>query len=347
MSSSVSFQRINERTRVVPPSLELIEAPWSTERLFRHHFVRLRELYSDAVSGYIVASVFANRTFSGGWIVPVDGHAVVGRHSQADVSLGSDPGAALRHLLVRVRESNEGAIAQLFDLRTEAKLDIDGLGKCEAAITDGDVLIRIGRHSVLLLKVLEGGEPWSWDGEAAWSERPRTEVVEPELPGPRPIEASRRNRTHRPRVGHQQVSRVVRMPGVARSCPVADGEPPPPSAVATMRFLLKDGDEMIFGITAAALRRGVLLGRYPRCEIKVQDLWRNDFVSRVHALIIGDEREVVIVDTASSGGTYVDCNPVRSAVLGRSSLIELSRGNEIMWRLLGDGHHRRPITPEE
>jgi hypothetical protein len=66
-------------------------------------------------------------------------------------------------------------------------------------------------------------------------------------------------------------------------------------------------DALVVRASAAELRRGLVLGRTPRCDRRTQ-LEEDGNVSRVHALIlagVGTDPGLFVVDTASSNGTEV------------------------------------------
>ncbi len=63
-----------------------------------------------------------------------------------------------------------------------------------------------------------------------------------------------------------------------------------------------------------ALRRGVIFGRYSRCDT----VFRDKNISRVHLLVIEVDGEVVGVDTSSTNGVSTDEDPdARVVMLGR------------------------------
>jgi len=66
------------------------------------------------------------------------------------------PSAALRHVLITVRDSEDGPVARALDLRTGLGLCLEGGESCDAAVADGDMVLRIGHHVVMVLKVNEG-----------------------------------------------------------------------------------------------------------------------------------------------------------------------------------------------
>ena len=345
MSAPSSSEPRHPCTRHVRPRLALVQEPWSGRRLFVHHFDEIRRLYQSADEGYLVVAMNANRSFIGGVAVLAGAHVTVGRHQQADLVLESDPSAALRHVLVRVGASPHGPVAKLFDLRTSAKLEIDGEGTCEAAVADGDVLLRIGQHAIMLLKVLPDEPSWGEEPEVIWEGRPRAAVHKISKAEASPLAAKWRRRREWPA---RRVSTVTCVPGLvpssrlpssrlpssrSPSSRVLSDEPAPPDVMATASLVLDDDSEIVLGLSAEVLRRGVLLGRYSRCEIAL-DMWSGNFVSRVHAVLLADDDGVTLLDTASLAGIKVDGRRVRSAALGKSNLIELSRDRVIRWRWL-------------
>lgn len=81
-----------------------------------------------------------------------------------------------------------------------------------------------------------------------------------------------------------------------------------------------------------ALARGILIGRYSRCDVRTGE--DSDRVSRVHALVVEAHGEVLVVDTASSNGTWVLGREVEVARLTRDVRAELGRdgeGLQIRW----------------
>ena len=66
--------------------------------------------------------------------------------------------------------------------------------------------------------------------------------------------------------------------------------------------------ERVYRISDAALRRGVLIGAYARCQAS-GDLLADSGVSRVHALLIEIGERPTLIDTASSAGLGRDGAP--------------------------------------
>ena len=186
----------------------------------------------------------------------------------------------------------------------------------------------------MLLRVTAGEVPWSADAEEVWSRRPRVEVVAESLPDARPAGPVKRHRGARRAVMGHPVTRVTQIPGAVEATLTGIGQPLPADTVATLAVDLPERRELLYALSAASLRRGVLLGRYARCGVRARGFGSVQSVSRVHALILGDAERATVLDTASSGGIFVDGAPVRVADLGERATIELSAGNAMLWRRL-------------
>ena len=90
----------------------------------------------------------------------------------------------------------------------------------------------------------------------------------------------------------------------------------------------------------ADLERGVLVGRYERCQLGASD----DKMSRVHLLIIRDGQLTWAIDTASTNGTKVSGEPVRRAPLTEGTTLELGKQITLRWQASGpeDPEAERP-----
>jgi hypothetical protein len=80
----------------------------------------------------------------------------------------------------------------------------------------------------------------------------------------------------------------------------------------------------------AALRDGVLLGRYPRCDRTVVN---DESVSRVHALLIQLGEQLLVIDTASTNGTArPGQEPARVHALEDGTELALGFDTRVRWR---------------
>ncbi len=82
----------------------------------------------------------------------------------------------------------------------------------------------------------------------------------------------------------------------------------------------------------AALRDGVLIGRYARCDRACLD---DESVSRVHALLIQLGDELLVVDTASTNGTASPGHePARVHLVRDATELVLGFDTRARWRWL-------------
>ena len=77
-----------------------------------------------------------------------------------------------------------------------------------------------------------------------------------------------------------------------------------------------------------ALRQGVLLGRYERCQLLGHLGPATEQISRVHLLVIQLDGALWAVDTASSNGTCSDGEAVKVVRLQQGTHLELA-GEEV------------------
>lgn len=81
-------------------------------------------------------------------------------------------------------------------------------------------------------------------------------------------------------------------------------------------------------LSAAALRRGVLIGRAPRCEVCVNVMT----VSRVHAVLLSLDDELLIIDAGSTNGIWRLDQEVRIARLRDGDVLALGEEVTLSWR---------------
>lgn len=229
----------------------------------------------------------------------VDRHvtAVVGRHDRCDLYLERDDRLALRQLVVvldPVRDWRAGASDvsfRILDLRTaEGMRDEEGRTlrglRCE-----GPAMVRCGGYVIYALPL---GDPTDWPASAseAWDCMPE-------------------------RVYHDELARVpeasiVRplVPAFSRGSTVVTRVAGPRDTGMHLvsgrdhagRLVVRSArGSVAIDIGHQALREGVLLGRYPRCD----GPWLSDeeSLSRVHALLLLVGDRLLVIDLASTNGT--------------------------------------------
>jgi pSer/pThr/pTyr-binding forkhead associated (FHA) protein len=82
-----------------------------------------------------------------------------------------------------------------------------------------------------------------------------------------------------------------------------------------------------------ALRTGVLVGRYGRCDLSLQSVDMPDVISRVHALFISLEERAYIFDVGSTNGLAFQSFAVRSLALPehQPSTFDISDEVRLTW----------------
>lgn len=254
---------------------------------------------------------------------------IVGRHDRCDLVLAGRDELPLRQLAmilapVTCWERGRAELGyRILDLRTahgfvdETDRTLRGL-RC-----DGPAVLRCGGYALYALPL---GDPTDWpeSGADAWACQPER-VYFDEV-----THVARGSSTRVPQIGpgDGRRTRVTAVPGprVTGSVLVTGGD-----EVGALE-LIGPARRAIVPVGQAALRDGVLIGRYPRCDSACDD---DDGVSRVHALLIQLDDTVLVVDTASTYGTTVNGQPVeRARVLRGDVELELGRDTRARWRWL-------------
>jgi len=268
--------------------------------------------------------------------------AIVGRHDECDLYLTASNQLALRHLAIILdpvtswKAGDKGVRYRVLDLRTtdgftdEEGRTLRGL-RCE-----GPAILRCAGHALFVVPL---GDPTDWpvNGEDAWAclpERVYFDEVDnfpqgsmprmmalrtsPGLPMPQPTVPPRRSsvitRTHGPR--DSSINMLSEDGDLAGTLELIG-----PSLRETIR------------IGHRALTDGVLLGRYARCD-GAGGLADDATLSRVHALLIQIDDILLVVDTASSNGTWERGERPRARVFvldGNTELL-LGKTTRARWR---------------
>ena len=294
------------------------------EALFLARYRSIRELARLEAPGVAIVAVhipsgrlagrvwLAQRNEAGGGGPSV---AIVGRHSECDLVLDG-AGLSLRHLALIVPPlTGEPLRFSLHDLRTSTGLR-GALGQpMGGAHVVGAGFFAIGSYA-LFCAATGAPERWPELASEAWRlATGRTTALRIVRPDER--RADDQSWHERPASvsvirGPIRTDARLLAPTEARICTLA-------VSAGARRERLALGD--------AALDRGLLLGRYSRCD--GDGIWQSDEVSRVHLLILRVDGEVFAFDTASTNGVYRD--PVATDGV---SVVNLSAGERAM---LGDG----------
>jgi hypothetical protein len=261
--------------------------------------------------------------------------AIVGRHDECDLYLTGSSALALRHLAIVLdpvtswKAGDKGVRFRVLDLRTsDGFMDEEGRAlrglRCE-----GPAILRCAGHALFILPL---GDPTDWPtaGEDAWSclpERVYFDEVDnfpqgsmprimalrtaPGVPLPAPIDTRTRDSSA---LSPRRTSVITRTQGPrdsAISMLAEEGD-----LAGTLELIGPSFRETI-RIGHNALSEGVLLGRYARCD-GAGGLADDATLSRVHALLIQVDDVLLMIDTASSNGTWEQGNKPRARVLTRA-----------------------------
>jgi hypothetical protein len=306
----------------------------SFSAVFKRVFPRLSELYTSfPADGVLVVAVLENETVADYLHIRLAEEpefAIAGRHPLCDISLAHDPTVSLRHALIGARATAGELRVRLLDLQSGGGFVTEDGRRCAALTADGAIFARIGLYHLFLLPTGSLAPlPWGRTAEETWATIPervyrdcRVDVRPPPLvaqpavqPGPRALPA------RRPTI----ITQIIDPPGMLRPFRPVPGARGP--AVARIELGSKAGFEH-FVVHEAELERGLLVGRYDRCQIGARD----HALSRVHLLVIRDGDSFWTVDTASSNGTTWNGESVRRAPLKDGSLLVLARGLALRWR---------------
>lgn len=268
--------------------------------------------------------------------------AIVGRHDACDLYLAGCDRLALRHLAIVLdpvtswAAGDKGVRFQILDLRTnDGFLDEHGR-QLRGLRCDGPAVLRAGGHAIFVLPL---GDPTDWpmSPNDAWEclpERVYFDEIDHFAQGSMP-------RLHALRQPRSCMFHAVVNPDIRRSTITRTHGPR-----ETSEGLAEDGDvagvlELIgpsyretIRIGADALKDGVLLGRYARCD-GAGGLADDTSLSRVHALLIQVGDHVLLVDTASSNGTWDQGERPRSRVFlidGPNTELLLGKQTRARWR---------------
>lgn len=249
--------------------------------------------------------------------------ATLGRHSQCDLVLPGES-TALRQLMVMVRAVDlREARVRVIDLQSGVPL-VDEAGRSLAAVTaDAPLFLRSQDVTLVALRTPEPGG-WPDDPELAYRTLPERVFVD--------------DRPH-----------LVRTPRGPQLAHLGPAQGPAATYVRSMIGPLSLTDqlcrrgatpvgllsvrtptsELNHQLDAHALDRGVLIGRYERCQLDLgTDL---PGLSRVHLLLVKDGDQVLAIDTASTNGTHHDGHAVRALALPDRAQLTLDSSVVVTW----------------
>lgn len=308
----------NCRTGVIIPGG--IEVSRSVRDLFFNHYRYIRKVVSRfAKPGVAIIAIDEHRNSVAGsaCIAAKIGSintGIVGRHSRTDLYLHNDASLSLRHLAVILDPLRDCSAAadvryRVVDLRTGIAFTDERGNDVEAITAEGPAFLRCGSYALFCFTT---GEDMRWpkDPDDGWACIPERVYLQK-----RDAEPDRWQREQLPaayeHTGERDLSlssgASITLVGTSPGPVAANAELLMPGETPLGRLRIrsrKRKENLIVGATAA--ERGILLGRYSRCESNARSVLRRDSISRVHMMLLRIDGDLYVVDTASSNGTWLE-----------------------------------------
>lgn len=256
--------------------------------------------------------------------------AIVGRHDQCDLFLSGSDRLALRQLaivLAPVESWVPGAAVgyRVLDLKTQdGMLDEDGR-VLRGLRAEGPAILRAGGYAIFMLLL---GDPSDWPADAsdAWQMLPERVYFDELERLPDSSMPRRKLAFSRTDLGAGPPSVVMRTlgPRDTGASLVGDGD------IAGTLEIIGPHRRTSLMVGHDALRDGLLLGRYQRCDAVDPD---DASLSRVHALLLHERDRLLMIDTASYNGTRISGEEnARVVVIDRDLELVLGKKTRARWR---------------
>lgn len=291
---------------------------------FVAHFAQLRSLVKLEPRPGVVAIAFGARCeWLGHLFVPaIEGEtqvAIVGRHHMADLIVPPAYDAvSLRHLALLVRPSvAANSVLRVLDLATTMGFASEQRTQLRSIASTGTVFIYLGDVLLMLLSTLQ---PLDWEQEpaAVFAQIPqcRYEVCADNRGAgvPQPPRCLDRD----PQVTHVTVTGrpLVAGEGLLAIDPATPLVELPQGLLALLRVGEGCGFKL-YPVSAAAIERGMLFGRYARCNLELD--------------------HVLAIDTASSNGTAAQGQAFKVRRVDAATVFSLAGEIALVWSERGAG----------
>jgi hypothetical protein len=312
------------RGTIFLPSLE--QKPAEFGEVFERIFPELSRLYTGfGKDGLLAVAAWSGDTVADYVHVPLGGESefvVVGRHDRCDLSLHRDPTLSLRHAVIGACAAGGEMRLRFLDLHSGLGFHTEDGQRCEALSAHGAMFVRMGSYHLFLLPTGSLAPlPWGSSAEETWKMIPDRIYRDFRVAPRHPEMAALRADPSRPQ---SIITRIIDPPGMLRPLRPALGDRGP--RVARIELASQSGQER-FSLHEAELERGLLVGRYERCQLGASD----DKMSRVHLLIIRDGGQTWAIDTASTNGTRVIGESMRRIALREGTVLELGKHITLRW----------------
>jgi len=253
---------------------------------------------------------------------------IIGRHSECDLIIPSSHiSVSLRHLVVVVRKTpDEDVQFQVIDLSTGKGFCCEDTDAHRSVLSNGSMFVRMGTVHLMFLTtpVLFSGAETAKEAYHCLPERVVLEQESHTLSGLNP---GRHPSSLVVPVDPEKTSIRSSVGPVLGAADLCGREEAPLGAIS-----YRSGrNRVVRPVGAAALKRGILLGRYDRCHFGPSSDEQDSQVSRVHILLIRDAEETLVIDTASTNGTRINGEIKKFRVLKESDELDLGDGIKFLW----------------
>lgn len=244
---------------------------------------------------------------------------VIGRHECCALTL-LDEEISLRHALVRVSRQGLGEPrVRLIDLGSANTFRTEDGQACKSVLAEGPLFVHMLGYQLFLLPTGElAPSTWESTADATWAGFPERVYLDHRIPE----RMNKEQRRPAPGRGRRHTYMTL-LPAAQhlRARPGAGGH-----AVGTI-LLSAENTQIAHRVSAEDLERGVLIGRYERCQLA----GASHSLSRVHLVLLLDGGDIWAVDTASLNGTVVDGQKISAIVLDREVELRLPSGMGMRW----------------
>ncbi len=250
--------------------------------------------------------------------------AIIGRHSMCSLAVPqSYQEISLRHLAVLIRAiDHEQVRIRIFDLNTPTGFRDEEGRVLQAVVTEGPAFLRLGRVLLMVLVTDENG-PIEGSAEDAYACIPPRVFIE-ERRGTAGVKDRRPS----------AIGRIATGATMLRSRPgplVAAGELLESDEMEVGTLVVRTGGGAVRRpVSASTLERGILIGRYARCDVGAT-FDDDSRLSRVHFLITKEGDEIIGVDTASTNGSFKQKKSILLERMGDGDVYDLAGELDIAW----------------
>jgi hypothetical protein len=207
--------------------------------------------------------------------------AVIGRHERCDLRIERSPGVSLRQALLRPSAVEAEGELEIIGLRGRFGLELFGAGPISRAVLRGPAVALLAGAPVALV--------------------PSRGELPAELPAPDLVEETRAREDRSLDTAREGTLKLSDLTPRSNELPATAVQ-----AAAGKLSIVTEDAHASFHVAERELARGIILGRYQRCDLRAPEVPLSSDVSRVHALLVRDGGRLSVYDTASTNGLQVE-----------------------------------------